>query len=131
MSRHIEPLGDTPEKLIARVQGRMAAKDVWELLEERTSDKGFMESLIHELQRQAGLLPPATEQEQHEPIARLGLNTVPFGKFKGETFDDTDRSYLDWLCSELEMFLKDLRAYLKHPDLESHRGEYDDGLSDV
>lgn len=126
MSRHIEPMTTMPEKVLARVEGRMVAKDLWELVEDRSDDRGFMGSLIEELQRRAGLLPPLPEEEKHEPIARLGKLQMVFGAHKGKPFDEIPLDYLNWLCGQQEDFYKSLRAYLKHPHLQSHRGEYDD-----
>ena len=55
------------------------------------------------------------------PIARLGSTVLGFGRYRGSSYDDVPLEYLDWLCREQENMLRDLRAYLKHPQLTNHR----------
>jgi hypothetical protein len=62
------------------------------------------------------------EPKSPPPIARLGAMQIPFGQHAGKCFDDIPLDYLDWLCRSQEDFYRDLRAYLKHPELESRRG---------
>lgn len=38
------------------------------------------------------------------------------------TVPEVEIDYLSWLCGQQEASMKSLRAYLKHPELESRRG---------
>lgn len=54
-------------------------------------------------------------------LDQLSATVLPFGKFKGKTFDQTDLHYLDWLIGQ--DFLRDplkarLAAYLSHPTIK-------------
>lgn len=109
--------------LEARIAGRNAAKELFPLLEWPDGHGAdFADGLLKAL---AELLPKRkadiVEPEKPIPIARLGATNIPFGKWINYTFDETPIEYLDWLCSSQESFYKDLRAYLKHPELESRR----------
>lgn len=78
------------------------------------------------LEKLAELLPkrrvPKPEPEPIIPIAQLGSKIIMFGQHKSKCFDDIPLDYLDWLCATYEDLVKDVRAYLKHPDLETRRG---------
>lgn len=107
----------------ARIAGRKAAKELFSLLEWPDGHgadyaDGLLAALREMLpQRKADIVEP----EKPIPIARLGATSIPFGKWLNYTFDETPLEYLDWLCSSQESFCKDLRAYLKHPELAGRR----------
>lgn len=126
MSRQVEPNPPTCDRIKSRIGGREAARELASLIEDHISDRDFMEACIKALRIRAGLIDPVPKPEKPEPIARLGATIVPFGKHIGKQFDEVPTDYLDWLCREQEEFYKTLRAYLKHPQLETHRGEYDE-----
>jgi hypothetical protein len=77
------------------------------------------------LEKLAELLPKRRvsepEPEKPIPIARLGGKVMVFGQHNGKCFDDIPLDYLDWVCAKSEDFVKEVRAYLTHPDLESRR----------
>ena len=81
-----------------------------------------MDGLVERMIRDGSHSPIETADVKPEPIARLGAIEMPFGAYAGKSFDETPIEYLDWLCRSDESFYKSLRAYLKHPDLESRRG---------
>lgn len=108
----------------ARIAGRDAAPHLIELLDWPDGHGAdYADALCHRLRE---LLPKRKVDEvkppQQTPIAHLGVITMPFGVHAGKSFDDIPLEYLDWLCRSQEDFYKSLRAYLKHPELESRRG---------
>ena len=110
-------------RIASRVRGREAVAELLSLLDaEIRDDPNAMEAIVETLEcftnRNKPVAPVAVE-----PIARLGAMLVPFGQHVGKRFDDVPLDYLDWLCREQESFYKTLRAYLKHPELESRRRE--------
>ncbi len=118
-----KPLPVNRKRLEGRVAGRTQGRELFSLLSDGDSkDKPFMEALVEEFQLRGGLLNPPEPEPPAEPIARLGSTPIPFGQYKGQDFDSVPIDYLDWLCREHEAFYKTLRAYLKHPELESRRG---------
>lgn len=122
MSEAKKPLPVNRKRIAARVNGRKAAGDLLELLSD--ADKGnrdFMQSLVGTISTVCDLTPKAEPAQTPEPIARLGSTAIPFGQYSGKDFDSVPLDYLDWLCREQEGFYKTLRAYLKHPELESRR----------
>lgn len=129
MSRHIEKqteaAAETLKRLEARVAGRKAAMEAWELYCPAITDFYFAESFIESLKAQTGIADherAVAECSVSEiPIARLGATEMPFGGHAGKKFDDVPLEYLDWLCRSQEDFYKSLRAYLRHPELESRR----------
>lgn len=111
------------KRIEARVAGRKAAADVFGLLSWPDGHGSeYADSLCETLR---GMLPQAkaTEvvPEPIPPIARLGAIVMPFGAYQDNSLDDVPIEYLDWLCRSQEEFYKNLRAYLKHPELESRR----------
>ena len=109
-------------RIASRVRGREAAGELLSLLDaEVRDDPNAMEAIVEALEcfTNRNKQPPPTAPL--EPIARLGTMIVPFGQHVGKRFDDVPLDYLDWLCREQESFYKTLRAYLKHPELESRR----------
>lgn len=129
MSRQIKPLGEPPEetlkRLESRIAGRKAAVEAWEMYAPDICDFYFAESFIDELKLRTGIADreraAAELGDKPESISRLGETAMPFGAHSGKSFDDVPIEYLDWLCRSQEDFYKSLRAYLKHPDLESRR----------
>jgi hypothetical protein len=109
------------QRIEARIAGRKMGTELFGLIEGDTSSDPYMESLIDEIRRLSGIRHAEPEVEKHEPIARLGATEMPFGAHAGKCFDDTPLEYLDWLCRNQEDFYKTLRAYLRHPELESRR----------
>lgn len=109
----------------ARVAGRKAAREIFELLQWPDGfGADFADGFVDEIRdmlpkRRIEPVPP----EKSLPIARLGATRIPFGQYKDQTFDEAPLDYLDWLCRSQEEFYKDLRAYLKHPEVESRRHE--------
>lgn len=109
--------------IAARVAGRKAAEEIKPLLEwPNNHGADFADGFLSQMRQ---LLPQrkadAIEPEKPQPIARLGAIEMPFGAHAGKTLDDVPLEYLDWLCRSQEEFYKNLRAYLKHPELESRR----------
>jgi hypothetical protein len=125
MSRHIEKLTEPADahldRIERRVAGREMANDLIEFIGYEIDDAIFMESVIQTLSVRG--LPKAEPQPvaKPEPIGRLGATVIPFGQHSGKTFDAAPLDYLDWICRSQEEFYRDLRAYLRHPDLESRR----------
>jgi len=75
----------------------------------------YAESLLREL---AKLLPHRKlDNEELQPLSRLGAVTIKFGLHKGEPYSNIPIGYLDWLMKSSEDSVKSLRAYLTHPDL--------------
>ena len=92
------------------------------LSNEELADGDFMRGLIDRIERDSSSKPIEDVGEvKPEPIARIGATEMPFGAHKGKSLDDVPLEYLDWLCSSQEGFYKNLKAYLKHPELESRR----------
>jgi len=112
------------ESLKRRVQGSLKAVELSQLLENsEIEDADFMDGLIDRLQRDFGRDEVADVTDvKPPPINRLGNTKIDFGGHKGKTFDEIPLAYLDWLCRSQECFYRDLRAYLKHPELEARRG---------
>lgn len=125
MSRYIAPLTESADESFKRIEqriaGRKMANELFGLIEGGNATRVYMESLIDELKRLAGIAEPEPATKKHEPIARLGATEMPFGAHGGKCFDEIPLEYLDWLCRTQEGFYKSLRAYLKHPELESRR----------
>jgi hypothetical protein len=122
MSEAKKPLPVNRKRIAARVDGRKAAGDLLELLSDADKDNhDFMQSLVDTISTVCDLNPKPEATSAPEPIARLGSTTIPFGQHIGKDFDSVPLDYLDWLCREQEGFYKTLRAYLKHPELESRR----------
>lgn len=127
MSRHIEkrtePAEETLKRIEARVAGRNAAKEILPLLSWPDGHGADFAQSFCDTMRE--LLPRRHTKEDSPPapipIARLGQLQMVFGVHKGKHFDDIPLEYLDWLCCQQEDFYKSLRAYLKHPELESRR----------
>lgn len=116
-----KPLPVNRSRIASRVRGREAVADLLSLLDaEVRDDPNAMEAIVEALECFTNRNKPA-EPVAVEPIARLGAILVPFGQHLGKRFDDVPLDYLDWLCREQESFYKMLRAYLKHPELESRR----------
>lgn len=114
-------------RIKARVHGRNVADEVFGMIGGDLSmhvghGADFADALIEGLQ---SLLPHrksiSVEAPKEIPIARLGATEMPFGEYMGHNFDGTPLDYLDWLCRTQEKFYAGLRAYLKHPELNSHR----------
>jgi hypothetical protein len=125
MTRPITTPTEPPDALLDRVErriaGRSVAGELLDLIGAQRDDAIFMEAVIGQL-RLATIGPPAEPPPPtHEPIARLGATQMEFGQYMGQTLDEVPRDYLDWLCATQEDFYRVLRAYLKHPDLESRR----------
>lgn len=121
-------MSDSYERIQKRIKGRQAAKDCWSIsIADPTSDappsREWCEGFCDEIRKLTGV--EGREQSINAadcgPIARLGNIPMPFGQHEGKPFDETPLEYLDWLCRSQEDFYKSLRAYLKHPDLESRR----------
>jgi hypothetical protein len=118
------------EKIKARVYGRQQAAAAYDLilLSDGTPPwfdghgADFAEAFIEKM---AELLPKrrtdAPAKEPLPPIARLGAVTLNFGQHKGLPLDEIPLDYLDWLCRTYEDLVKDLKAYLTHPELKSRR----------
>ncbi len=115
------PLPVNRKRIAARVEGRKAAGELLELIGDLKADRDFMQAVIETIVAECDLAPKAEPSPAPEPIARLGAMLVPFGQHVSKRFDDVPLDYLDWLCREQESFYKTLRAYLKHPELESRR----------
>lgn len=118
------------DKIQDRIQGRKAAEEVWQLAEDlglvtEGDSPILLESFFAELKKLAGIREDTVIEKEVVPIKRLAATQVPFGKYYNLPFDKVPLEYLDWLCKSQEDFNKQLSAYLKHPDLASHRGEFD------
>jgi hypothetical protein len=115
----------------ARIKARVAGRETAEVLSDMALEEikshpnhgaDFAEAMIERLDalmpKRAGqrVADPATQ-----PVARLGQTVIRFGSHCGKKFDQIPIGYLDWLCGEQETFLKELRAYLKHPGLKEYR----------
>ena len=114
------------KRIRLRVEGRKFAREIMSLAAtEHADEREFWEACIDEIAGdKAPPLPVAPEvNEPLTPIARLGAERMPFGEYRGKPLDDVSIAYLDWLCREQEHFYRTLRAYLKHPDLQSRRGD--------
>jgi hypothetical protein len=110
------------QRIINRCNGRNMASEVASLLaDDDFSNRDYMEAFVEELVKVAGLNDVKATEEKPEPIARLGATIMPFGAHKDKSLDDVPFEYLDWLCRSQEECYKNLRAYLKHPLLESRR----------
>ena len=111
------------ESLKRRVAGSLYAVELMQLV--KTSDledADYMDGFLDRLNREFGQqeITDVGDMEP-QPIARLGATIMPFGQYKDNSFDDIPLEYLDWLCRSQEEFYRDLRAYLKHPELEARR----------
>lgn len=116
-----KPLPVNRSRIASRVRGREVATELLSLLDaEVRDDPSAMEVIVETFECFTGRNKPAAPVTT-EPIARLGSTTIPFGQYIGRDFDSVPLDYLDWLCREHESFYKILRAYLKHPELESRR----------
>lgn len=105
-----------------RVAGSLMAVELMACLSSSDlGDPDYMRGLIDRIERDTSSTPINSEGAKPEPIARLGATEMPFGAHAGKSFDETPVEYLDWLCRSQEGFYKSLRAYLKHPELESRR----------
>lgn len=111
------------ETLKRRVAGSLLAVELMTFIKnEDMGDADYMRGLIDRIERDTSSKPIEDVADvKPEPIARLGAIEMPFGAHKGKSLDDVPLEYLDWLCSSQEGFYKNLRAYLKHPELESRR----------
>jgi hypothetical protein len=124
-------MATTEDRIKAKVSGRNEAASLCELLflSDGTppwadgTGEDFAEAFLAEVQAR---LPQRREAQPEKPaetpIARLGATAMPFGTHNGETFDEVSLEYLGWLCGAQEDFFRQLRAYLKHPELEVRRG---------
>lgn len=110
-------------RIQARVDGRIAAHEIVTLLKWPDGHGAdYADAFVSQIR---DLLPKRKADAIDVipvPIARLGAVKLEFGAHKGKTLDEVPLKYLDWLCRTTEDTLKDVRAYLKHPDLESRRG---------
>lgn len=111
------------ESLKRRVAGSLYAVELMQLVQSSDlEDADYMDGFLDRLNREFGQSEMNdVAQPSLTPIARLGATVMPFGGHKGKTLDEVPLAYLDWLCRSQEEFYRDLRAYLKHPELESRR----------
>lgn len=108
------------ERIAARIAGRKAAEEVKGLLSWPDNYGADYADAFCETMRK--LLPRRrADVETLTPVTRLGSTQLEFGMHRGLKFDEAPLEYLQWLCGAQEDFLKVLRLYLKHPDLERHR----------
>lgn len=121
MSEAKKPLPVNRSRIASRVRGREAATELLSLLDVEVRDDPEAMEVLVELLEGFTNRNKAKPAEPTEPIARLGSTAIPFGQHSGKDFDSVPLDYLDWLCREQEGFYKTLRAYLKHPELESRR----------
>lgn len=127
MSHNIKPFEGSPDECFDRIEkrisGRHAAGEIADLLGDVLTDRNYLRAFVEELQRRYAEKPttPAVASSPVVPIGRLGATVMPFGEWRGKTLDEVPLAYLDWLCGEQEQFYRVLRAYLKHPELESRR----------
>lgn len=108
----------------AKIAGRKMAAELIGLCDwEDGTGADYAESLLRELKK---LLPKREADIETEvkpvPIARLGATVIKFGEHHDKSYDAIPIDYLSWLCGQQEASVKSLRAYLKHPELESRRG---------
>ena len=109
------------DSLKRRVEGSLYAVELMQLVNSSDlEDADYMDGFLDRLNREFG------QQEINDvadakpiPIARLGAITMPFGQHQGKCLDEVPLEYLDWLCRSQEDFYRDLRAYLKHPELKA------------
>lgn len=117
-----KPLPVNRKRIAARVEGRQIATGLLTLIDDQAkSNRDIMQAVVETFTAECDLTPKPEPSPTPEPIARLGALVIPFGQHVGKRFDDVPLDYLDWLCREQESFYKTLRAYLKHPELESRR----------
>lgn len=112
------------DSLKRRVAGSKMAVELMSLVASKDiEDADFMDGLLDRLQRDFGSRDVSKDDVEAAvtPIARLGATVMPFGRYEGQAFDAIPVDYLDWLCRSQEDFYRDLRAYLKHPELEARR----------
>lgn len=101
------------ERVARRVAARQGADEVFELIRYDEIDVDVF------LAHLAKLLKPEPDPEpkpKGPSLASLGATVIHFGKHAGISLDRIDPYYLEWLCQSQEDFLKELQAYLKHPD---------------
>ena len=58
-------------------------------------------------------------------LTDLQNTKMPFGKHRGETFDEIPLGYLDWLMGNVELrepLKSRLKEYLTHPTIERELG---------
>jgi len=111
------------QTLARRVAGSLMAVELASLIASSDiEDADYMDGLLDRLNRDFGQQEITDVADvKPEPIARLGKTIMPFGQYKDNSFDDIPLEYLDWLCRSQEDFYRNLRAYLKHPDVEARR----------
>jgi hypothetical protein len=110
------------ETIKRKVAGRNMAEDLLDCIPDKDAeDPVFMASLAARLLRPFEKAPVEAPAPKPEPIARLGLFRFSFGQHADKPLDEIPLDYLDWYCRTAEETLAAVRAYLKHPDLESRR----------
>lgn len=156
MTRPMEPRTEAGEVCLARVEARVAArKAAKEIIELLSWPDGygadyadaFVETIRELLPKRRCPICGGTEHvdplpgtvgrrcikccdvgnSRPVPIARLGATRIEYGEFIGQCYDDIPLERLDWYCRKAEENAKSLRAYLKHPDLESRRRGMESG----
>lgn len=122
---HMPTLREAPmsnqARIINRVRGREASQQIRELIGDDFGNRDFMEAFVEQVQRDANLIDERPPIVKVEPIARLGSHTLDYGEFKGRCLDDIPLARIDWYLRKAEENVKILRAYMKHPGLESRR----------
>ncbi len=115
---------DQETRIKAKVKAREDAREIAEMLSwEDGTGADYAEAFVKELRARL----PVREQDKPkpppkpEPIARLGATEMGYGAFAGQTFDDIPLDRLDWYLRMAEENARQLRAYLKHPELKSRR----------
>lgn len=104
-----------------RVEAGKLAKECLELVADQLTSDVMRVAFVEKLRL---ILIPLTPEQSTSlaPIGRLGAVQITFGQHAGKCYDDVPLDYLDWLCGQQENNLASLRAYLKHPEIESRRG---------
>ncbi len=127
MSHKLNNLNVNPDvalkRIQARIDGRKAAAELFQLT---TPPDGYGSEYADELcETLRKLLPQrkATEvkPEPLQPIARLGATIIEYGEYRDDSYDNIPLDRLDWYLRKAEENAKSLRAYLKHPEIESRR----------
>lgn len=119
-----------------RVRGRKLAAHAFEGVDVMASTHeltdgslDLQDGFFDELEKRCGYTRDAAAEPELSdviPIARLGSTVLPFGKYHNHQFDYVPLDYLEWLCRSQEEFLATLKAYMKHPELESRRRGLDE-----
>lgn len=104
---------DMQDRVRTRKLARGEAQSIVEMLGDKFTDDVYREAFLKTI---TPLIPE--DEAKPEPLIRLGSVLMPFGEHKDKPLHQIPLDYLDWLVLAQEKFLKQLQAYLKHPDVK-------------